>query len=193
MPQMKISFLCLMLLGAFFVPRVQAQNMQETPGTKRPKQVEKILKELAKVPLGQSDSLWRRFAEQVPKPLQGDSLQSAFLRAWQQAYYEDQVWSYRHRQDVFAWQLLSSKIIFVVVLILVFVGIFFSGVQFYKSLKWGPGEKEGASPAASITEFEATAKGIKVSSPVLGVIILVISLAFFYLYLVRVFPIEELH
>jgi len=31
-----------------------------------------------------------------------------------------------------------------------------------------------------------------VSSPVLGVVILVISLAFFYLYLVHVYPISEL-
>jgi hypothetical protein len=50
----------------------------------------------------------------------------------------------------------------------------------------GPTEPE------SITEFEASAKGIKVSSPVLGVIILVISLAFFYLYLVYVYPISEI-
>jgi len=31
-----------------------------------------------------------------------------------------------------------------------------------------------------------------VASPVLGVVILVISLAFFYLYLVYVYPIEEI-
>ena len=43
-----------------------------------------------------------------------------------------------------------------------------------------------------VTSFSASATGISVSSPVLGVIILVISLAFFYLYLVYVYPISEL-
>ena len=42
-----------------------------------------------------------------------------------------------------------------------------------------------------VTELEASVKGIKVSSPVLGVIILVISLLFFYLYLAFVYPIQE--
>jgi hypothetical protein len=41
------------------------------------------------------------------------------------------------------------------------------------------------------TQFEANFKGIKVSSPVLGVIILTLSLLFFYLYLVYVYPITE--
>jgi hypothetical protein len=42
------------------------------------------------------------------------------------------------------------------------------------------------------TELEISKSGVKVSSPILGVIILVISLAFFYLYLVYVYPIEEI-
>jgi len=92
---------------------------------------------------------------------------------------------------VFRWQALSSIIIFYSVLVLVFAGILFSGIQFYKSMKFaGDKEKEGKTNQA-LTEFEASASGIKVSSPVLGVIILVISLAFFYLYLVYVYPIQE--
>lgn len=39
---------------------------------------------------------------------------------------------------------------------------------------------------------ELSTSGIKVSSPVLGVIILALSLAFFYLYLVYVYPIKEI-
>lgn len=96
-----------------------------------------------------------------------------------------------HRKNVFAWQLFSTKIIFYAVLILVFIGIFFSGIQFYKSIRRQslPGADDKDDP---ITEFEASTSGIKVSSPVLGVIILVISLAFFYLYLVYVYPITEI-
>jgi hypothetical protein len=39
------------------------------------------------------------------------------------------------------------------------------------------------------TDIDINPKGIKISSPVLGVIILTISLAFFYLYLKSVYPI----
>lgn len=105
-------------------------------------------------------------------------------------YYKYRISGYKHRQEVFYWQLLSSKIIFVVVIFLVLVGIYFSGVQFHSSLKWkrskGVGEKEEA------TSIEASIKGIKVSSPILGIIILVISFLFFYLYLAHVYPIEEI-
>lgn len=106
------------------------------------------------------------------------------------AYYEYRVTGFQHRKEVFAWQLFSTKLIFWSVLFLVFSGICFSGIQFYKSISREL--PEGAVSQESVTEFEASAKGIKVTSPVLGVIILVISLAFFYLYLVYVYPISEI-
>lgn len=89
----------------------------------------------------------------------------------------------RHQRDVFHWQLFSAKIIFGTVILLVMAGIYFAAVQFHHGLR------KDQLPAQE-TEFEASLKGIKVSSPVLGVIILTISLAFFYLYLVHVYPIE---
>jgi hypothetical protein len=41
------------------------------------------------------------------------------------------------------------------------------------------------------TSIEAGKSGFKISSPVLGVIILTLSLAFFYLYLVHVYPVSD--
>jgi hypothetical protein len=99
------------------------------------------------------------------------------------AYFQHTIESNRHQRNVFHWQLLSAKIIFSVVILLVAAGIYFAAVQFHHGLRSGK-------PAEQDTEFEASLKGIKVSSPVLGVIILTISLAFFYLYLVYVYPIE---
>jgi hypothetical protein len=90
--------------------------------------------------------------------------------------------SNQHQRNVFRWQLLSSRILFVIVLVLVAAGIYFAAVQFHNDLKKG---KEGA---ASTIKFGQD--GIEVSSSVLGVIILVISLLFFYLYLVFIYPIE---
>jgi hypothetical protein len=133
-----------------------------------------------------------------------------------QEYLEYRISGYQHRKEVFKWQLYSSKIIFFVVIFLVFVGIYFSGIQFHRSL--GPKRAHNARnkgeismpPATEkdeitkdettqvvtkekeeITEIVASVKGIKVSSPILGVIILVVSLLFFYLYLAYVYPIQE--
>lgn len=108
--------------------------------------------------------------------------------------YEYDISKYKHRRNVFDWQYTSSIIIFWIVIIIVFVGLIFSGMQFYISIKRGSDEKEaksGVGDSENVTEFEASIKGIKVSSSVLGIIILVISLVFFYLYLVHVYPIKE--
>lgn len=94
-----------------------------------------------------------------------------------------------HRRAVFAWQHWSSQIIFGVVLVLVGAGMYFSAVQFHRGLR--PTRHVPSAESVEKTEFSASLKEIKVSSPVLGVIILAISLAFFYLYLVFVYPIHE--
>lgn len=94
-----------------------------------------------------------------------------------------------HRQRVFEWQHYSSIAIFFVVLVLVGVGIYFAAIQFHREL--GRASPEGKSEPVKSTELEASLQGVKVSSPILGVIILVISLAFFYLYLTFVYPIHE--
>lgn len=113
---------------------------------------------------------------------------TAALRQALKAYYDYRVTGYQHRQRVFAWQLLSSRIIFVLVIFLVLVGVYFSWLQFRAALK-------GGTPFADRpqdTSFEASTTGLKVSSPVLGVIILALSLAFFYLYLLYVYPINDI-
>jgi len=84
-----------------------------------------------------------------------------------------------HRENVLRWQHLSTKIILFVVLVLVGMGLYFAWVQFHSG-----------SRDESVNELNISMDGIKVSSPVLGVIILTLSLAFFYLYLVHVYPIS---
>jgi hypothetical protein len=96
-----------------------------------------------------------------------------------------------HRKSSLQWNLTSSIIIFWSVIFLVLCGIAFAGIQFYISMqaakKAGTGKAEGTP-----TQLEANFQGIKVSSPVLGVIILIISLLFFYLYLKYVYPVTEI-
>lgn len=119
-----------------------------------------------------------------------DSLTRAKQQAALQAYFDYRIQGFDHRLRVFEWQLLSAHIIFGIVLLIVLVGIYFSGVQFHRGLR--ERQAQAAAEPEAVTEIEASMEGIKVSSSTLGVIILVISLAFFYLYLVFVYPIEEI-
>jgi len=108
---------------------------------------------------------------------------------------EYKISNYKHRRKTFDWQHTSSVIIFWVVILIVLVGLFFAGMQFYISLKQSKSNiknnNETSEKQENATSFEASLSGIKVSSSVIGIIILVISLAFFYLYLVYVYPVNE--
>jgi hypothetical protein len=119
----------------------------------------------------------------------GDAETSAAYRAAVREYYAYRISGLQHRRRVFEWQLQSSKVIFATVLILVASGVVFAAIQFYVGLK----RTVGPRPAPEhVTELDLSTAGVKVSSPVLGVIILVISLGFFYLYLVYIYPISEI-
>jgi hypothetical protein len=123
----------------------------------------------------------------APDPAASAATTAAY-QATLQAYYAYRKAGYEHRLGVFAWQSLSTKIIFVVVLLLVLAGIYFAAIQFHAGLR-RRGDTGPASPEE--TELSLSLSEVKVRSPVLGVIILTISLAFFYLYLVHVYPIRN--
>lgn len=103
----------------------------------------------------------------------------AYVAALRELYLYQRT-GFQHRAKVFRWQFYSSIVIFVIVHLLVLAGLYFSWMQFRK----------GSDGMASNLEISHT--GVKVQSSVLGVIILVVSLAFFYLYLVYVYPINEI-
>ena len=118
-----------------------------------------------------------------------------YLEAMQR-YYEYRASGYAYRSRVFEWQLLSSRVIFLVVLALVGAGMYFAAVQFHAALVGVRASKKGAAAQAATvpalplaTQLEVSAKGVVVNSSVLGIVILALSLAFFYLYLVYVYPI----
>jgi hypothetical protein len=114
----------------------------------------------------------------------------------------------RYRNDVFAWQLFSSKVVFVVVLAVVFTGLAFSGIQFYLDYRVKTMPLPPVTAAAKIsvpstadavtdtkpvtTTVEISKDKIMISSPVLGVIVLAMSITFLYLYLQYIYPIHEL-
>jgi hypothetical protein len=141
----------------------------------------------------------------LPEDIKSDNkTREKYLETFR-AYYEYRLQGYKQRMQAFEWQALSSKIIFVFVLMLVFIGIGFAAVQFYIGLpKINPNSlianeavtsKAGDEPEKrqdkEVSQIEISLQGVKLSSPILGVIILIISLAFFYLYLVYVYPLND--
>ena len=88
----------------------------------------------------------------------------------------------QHRLVTLWTQYLSSIVILVIVMGIVIFGIMMSYKQFKKDL--------GASERTTTIKFGQY--GVEVSTSVIGVVILLISLVFFYLYIVAVFPITEI-
>jgi hypothetical protein len=123
----------------------------------------------------------------APEPASASPQTTEAYQATLQAYYAYRKSGYEHRLGVFAWQSLSTKVIFVVVLLLVLAGIYFAAIQFHAGLR----RRETDPTHAEETELSLSLSEVKVRSPVLGVIILTISLVFFYLYLVHVYPIRN--
>jgi len=105
-----------------------------------------------------------------------DGLLESCLAA-SRAYFDSVVFGADFRERSFQWQLWSSKIAFWVTMTLVGGGLVFSGAQLFVGLK---------SP-----ETKFSFLGLEISSPVVGLVILAMSLTFFYLYLVHVYPISE--
>jgi hypothetical protein len=114
------------------------------------------------------------------------------------ARYDYQTFSFAHAQRTFDFQYRSGRVIFWVVLLIVFAGLAFSAVQFYVGLHHpleSRAQADGKEPASNdgcVSEFEATLQGIKLKSSVLGLLILAMSMVFFYLYLKYVYPITNI-
>ena len=134
-------------------------------------------------PAAAASSSPRPVVPECPAQMSAET-EAACQAAWREylAYFKSGL---THREQVFAWQLFSSRIIFWGVLSLVALGMYFAAVQFQRGLR----RKPSATTPEDVTEFAASLAGVKVRSPVLGVLILVISFAFFYLYLRFVYPV----
>lgn len=96
-----------------------------------------------------------------------------------EAFVDYQVWALEHRKNTFQWGLHSSIAIFILVIAIVVFGLFLSYLQFRKG-------------QISETKFSLGKGSIEISSAVIGFLILGLSLAFFYLYLQHVYPIQEI-
>jgi hypothetical protein len=106
------------------------------------------------------------------------------------------------RRRVFEWQLLSSKFIFFIVMVVVLSGILFSGLQFYQSFKLTSkftrmANSKNLEQIEKIIDQESSkievspTGGFSVTTSIVGLLVLGVSIGFFYLYLNHVYPINE--
>ena len=102
------------------------------------------------------------------------------------------------RRSAYEWSHTSTILIFWMVMIIVAFGLVFSAIQFYISMltarskvKNPSGKEDSVNGNTNPTSVKISLSGLEVNSSVLGIIILIISLAFFYLYLIYVYPIRE--
>jgi hypothetical protein len=124
------------------------------------------------------------------------------------------IWANDFKQRTYEAQLIQTRIIFVLVLILVGAGLFFSWMQFQQSLNWNrhvknnvrpvgplvgdkPAEHNDETPSNQDKDYEPSPEtiklgkdGVEIRSAYVGVIILALSMAFFFLYLKYVYPIS---
>ena len=108
-----------------------------------------------------------------------------------------------NRKDAFAWQSVSTKVIFMVVIIVVLAGLYLSWMQFNfahngpmkitrPSTEAPPIERNpGNQVEARSTTIEVNTSGVKITSSVIGLVILALSIVFFFLYLKFVYPIID--
>lgn len=97
---------------------------------------------------------------------------------WEQIHLDYERKRLAQRAATFAWQHTSTQLIFGLVTVVVLAGL---GLSFWHVLR---GE-------SSPSKLVIGDKGIELSSRLVGVIVFVLSLAFFYLYLDNVYPISE--
>lgn len=161
----------------------------------------------------QGASEWLAARATNPPPSQANAPMDPETRrqylAYERAQYHFAVVALQQRADAFAWEEVASQIILFMVLLLVFAALWFAWLQFrvvlmsplaaqrettVQSASTRTSPAEIKSRTFPVTVINASMKGgLKVSSPVLGVIILIISLLFFYLYLRYVYPITVVH
>ncbi|MBD2234786.1 hypothetical protein [Phormidium tenue] len=99
--------------------------------------------------------------------------------AFQDKKTEYDTWELIHRKNTLRLSFYSSIAIFALVVVIVIAGILLS----YEQLRRG---------LSSETKFSVKGGTVELSSSIIGLLVLFISLAFFYLYLLEVYPIHEI-
>ena len=119
-------------------------------------------------------------------------------------YYESLIGDLELRRRAFEWHEFSTKVLFWSVIAITGLGLVLSWREFGKyynksgarnarppaSGEGAPAQPGAEAPPQSV--FKVSAQGLEVTSSLIGFLVLAVSLAFFYLYVVNVYPLYEL-
>jgi hypothetical protein len=123
----------------------------------------------------------------------------------------DRKWKAEFAERSYRWHLFSTKLIFFLVAAIVMFGLFITYVQFKRDYHdWAPHQRHssqsassaGGADASAVADAAASPSGssiklgpgtLELSSQVIGLIVLALSLGFFYLYVKEIYPMVEGH
>jgi len=115
-------------------------------------------------------------------------------------YVSHLAWQFDFAQRSWSWHFYSTILLFFIVLLIVGFGLRITYLQFQRD--YGPRPVEGGSasgpapppPAGAATStMKLSTAGLELSSQIIGLFVLGFSLAFFYLYVKEVYPIQVLN
>lgn len=115
-------------------------------------------------------------------------------------YVSHLAWQFDFAQRSWNWHFYSTILLFFIVLLIVGFGLRITYLQFQRDYGSRPVEGGGASgptppsPAGAATStMKLSTAGLELSSQIIGLFVLGFSLAFFYLYVKEVYPIQVLN
>jgi hypothetical protein len=150
----------------------------------------------------------------APLPISGPGTQAPLpLDAAQrinERYVRHLEWQFEFAQHSWSWHFYSTILLFFIVLLIVAFGLWITYLQFQKddapqadgagasssaqSGQSAPGKPEQKKESdSSKTTMKLSAAGLELSSQIIGLFVLGFSLAFFYLYVKEVYPIQVLN
>lgn len=101
-------------------------------------------------------------------------------------------WQRQFAKDSWSWHLFSTKMLMFVVLSIVAFGLLITYIQFTRDGRSARrGKAASPLPAPVASTLKLSAAGVEITSQVIGLLVLGFSLAFFYLYVKVVYPIQE--
>jgi hypothetical protein len=104
-------------------------------------------------------------------------------RDWAVFYYREYLPALaRAKVDLYLWQVPANWVLLVMTVVLVLSGVVLAGLQLYWSYRLG---------AFGESQLEVTDRALRVASPFVGLLILVVSLAFFYLFVHEIYRLRE--
>jgi hypothetical protein len=98
------------------------------------------------------------------------------------AQYDHQIATMKQIEAVYAWQGLASNVSLFLVVLIVSAGVAFSGFQLWHAAKLG-------APQAD-SHLEITFQKVRLTSSVVGIVVLALSFFFFYLFVKEIYAIK---